>query len=59
MTVKRGTRRFLQRVSGIHKIHDIRWAFGYTVPFTKYAYFRDYGFKKVTEFHDCTKTGVY
>lgn len=31
--------RFLQLITGVHRIHHIRWSFGWTFPFTRWAYF--------------------
>lgn len=67
--------RILQRLFGIHRIHDIRYAYGWKLPFVNWAYFppwrvrdgspnppwRRYGWQRVqrTTYHDCTITGVY
>lgn len=68
-------RRLLQLVTGLHRIHHLRFAYGYKLPFVGWAYFppwtaRDgtdrptryvYGWQRVDRrhFHDCTRTGVY
>lgn len=65
--------RILQLLTGIHRIHHIRFGFGWRLPFVGLAYFppwsaRDgsenptryrYGWQRVESrhFHDCTATG--
>ena len=61
--------RWLQLITGIHYIHDVYWSFGFKIPFTKYGYFKDYGFRKtcymninnekVLSYHNCTLTNRY
>lgn len=63
-------RRFVQVITGIHRIHHIIQAYGYKLPFVDVAYFDDYGWEKIMQFdginctskifyHNCTKTGIY
>lgn len=33
--------RWLQRVTGVHRIHHDRWSFGWKFPFTKKCYFEE------------------
>ena len=54
--------RVVQRITGVRFIHHVRWSFGWTVPFSSWVYFEDYGWKRIDhdrEHHDCTKSGVY
>lgn len=53
--------RLLQRITRVHRIHDIRWSWGWTLPLTSRAYFEKYGWKSVDPrtYHDCTATGRY
>lgn len=70
MAVKTRRRwRWLQLLTGIHKIHDIRYSFGWKLPFVDWAYFPAMpalrptfrGWQRVqpTTYHNCTKTGRY
>lgn len=52
----------------IHRIHHVRWSYGYRVFWSPLAYFDDYGWRWMEractpgqgrEFHNCTVTGVY
>lgn len=58
-------KRFVQLITGFHRIHDIFNSYGYKIPFTKYAYFDDFGFKQIytkdgnPTFHNCTKSNIY
>jgi|GEM_PF-4311453 len=64
---KRTILRFLQRATGIHRVHHIWYSYGYKIPFTNTAYFPSkvfgirHGFKRLDEdkYHNCTITGVY
>lgn len=67
--------RWLQLLTGVHRIHHIRFAFGFKLPFVQRAYFppwrvRDgssvpkyyyYGWRRIRrdDYHDCTTTGKY
>jgi hypothetical protein len=61
--------RWLQRLTGVHRIHDVRWSYGWKLPIVPWAYFRGvrssggefipYGWHLVTYYHDCTATGTY
>lgn len=55
--------RWVQRLTGIHRIHDIQYSFGWKFPFTDWCYFEayeytvdfvfrsDYGQKKIRPAH--------
>lgn len=65
--------RILQRLTGVHRIHHIRYSFGWRLPFVGVAYFPRwcprsepsltyaYGWRRVAkkDYHDCTATGRY
>lgn len=67
-------KRLLQRLTGVHRIHHVRYSFGWRLPFVGVAYFprwisgRDEhrtvhpsAWRRVDprEYHDCTATGRY
>lgn len=51
---------FLQKLTGIHQIHHIKWSWGWKLPFVQLAKFKD-GWKWVhpRDYHNCTATGRY
>ncbi len=58
----------MQLITGLHRIHHIRYSYGWKLPLLKVGYFgeKDYkkfGFKRLDgrgkDYHDCTATGVY
>jgi hypothetical protein len=61
--------RILQRITGFHRIHHHYWSYGWKFPFLKVGYFPKglfgtyYGFKQLkgrgSDYHNCTKTGIY
>jgi len=53
--------RFLQLISGIHRIHHIRWSYGWKFWFLKKGYFDTKGWQKLdkSKYHNCTITGNY
>ena len=67
--MKRKLIRILQFATNVHRIHHIRWSYGYTFRPIPWAYFPafttrqgeriHYGWKRVaaSQFHDCTATG--
>lgn len=54
------TKRFLQLVTGIHRIHHVAYSYGWLVGFG-FAYFGSKGWRNIVtvDYHDCTLTGVY
>jgi hypothetical protein len=36
--------RWLQRLTGVHRIHHDRWSFGWSLPFTTWARFETYAY---------------
>lgn len=73
MSLKQKIRHFICKVTGIHRIHHIRYAFGYTFPFSKrWVYFPAWttrgepkrypaALRSVNprDYHDCTATEIY
>ena len=52
--------RFLQKITGFHRIHHILESYGYKIPFICYGYFDRYGLRKINnQYHDCTISGKY
>jgi len=53
--------RLLQKITGIHRIHHVKYSYGWKLPYGQWAYFKKCGFKKVhiIYYHDCTNTNIY
>jgi hypothetical protein len=47
--------RWLQLITGIHRIHHIYYSYGWKIPFTRLGYFPDY--KRKYQIHG-VKTGI-
>lgn len=62
-------KRHLQLLTGIHRIHSVKYSWGWKIPFTSYAWFDRYGLQKLgkikvnnkvlDDYHDCTLTNQY
>lgn len=62
-------KRYLQIVTGIHRIHSVKYSWGWKIPFTPYAWFDKHGLKKLgkisfnyqlqNDYHNCTITNQY
>jgi len=53
-------KRFIQLVTGFHRIHHVKESYGFKIPFTKYGYFDRYGLQKINkQYHNCTISGIY
>lgn len=59
----------LQKITLIYRIHNHSYSYGWKIPFIDYAYFDNYGLKKIPlcknkdgkilKYHNCTLTGKY
>lgn len=58
-------KRFIQIITGFHRIHNMMYSYGFKIPFISYGYFDKYGLQKINTpngykgYHDCTKTNKY
>lgn len=62
-------KRYIQLLTGFHRIHSVRYSYGYKIPFLPYGIFDDNGFKKLgtisfnyrteKDYHNCTLTNRY
>jgi len=72
MTVKQLIKifmRVLELLTGFHKIHSIKYSYGYKIPFTNFGIFYKYGIQKLgtfksnngqhKDYHNCTLTNIY
>lgn len=52
--------RWLQLITGFHRIHHILESYGYKIPFVPYGYFDRYGLRKINnQYHNCTISNIY
>ena len=61
--------RYLQLLTGFHRIHSVRYSYGYKIPFIPYGIFDRYGLQKLgkirinnlteKDYHNCTLTNIY
>jgi hypothetical protein len=55
-------KRLIQLATGVHRIHHPWHSYGWKLPFSRWAYFDRYGWRRLEErqhYHDCTRTGTY
>lgn len=61
--------RLLELLTGFHRIHSVKYSYGYKIPFVGYGIFKKYGIKKLgtvsfnyqkeKDYHNCTLTNIY
>lgn len=62
-------KRYIQLLTGFHRIHSVRYSYGYKIPFLSYGIFDDHGLQKLDkirinnlpekDYHNCTLTNRY
>lgn len=62
-------KRYLQLLTGFHRIHSVRYSYGYKIPFLSYGIFDNHGLQKLgtisfnyrieKDYHNCTLTNQY
>lgn len=62
-------KRYIQLLTGFHRIHSVRYSYGYKIPFLSYGMFDDHGVQKLgkirinnlpeKDYHNCTLTNRY
>lgn len=62
-------KRYIQLLTGFHRIHSVRYSYGYKIPFTSYGIFDNWELKKlgkidvkskvIKDYHNCTLTNRY
>jgi len=62
-------KRYIQLLTGFHRIHSVRYSYGYKIPFISYGIFDDHGLQKLDkirinnlpekDYHNCTLTNRY
>lgn len=62
-------KRYIQLLTGFHRIYSVRYSYGYKIPFLSYGIFDDHGLQKLgtirinnlpeKDYHNCTLTNRY